>query len=243
MDERIENVVKHPAFIPSVVGVASFGVGVGVGYFLGRREKKFQTFEPALLNMDLDQDDLEELREMHLVDDEDVHPSIDATIDAKDFIAKKLQDTMMSHEDISEIQELEEHNIFAQSDDEWDHEKEIKSRLTSEPYILHKDEFFAQERPDYSQLTLTYFVGDDVLVDQDEKPIYPFQNVTGPLTFGHGSGDPNVVYIRNEKLKAEYEVIKMNAMYAVEVLGLEAEETGAARDIAHSSVPRFRPTD
>lgn len=117
---------------------------------------------------------------------------------------------------------VEEVTSKLEEDEDWDWDKELAERSERHPYILHVDEFYANEK-DYTQTTLTYFSGDDILIDQDEVPIYSHTKTTGPLLFGHGSKDPNVVYIRNDKYQSEYEVLYDPDSYAHFILGLEME--------------------
>ncbi len=112
-------------------------------------------------------------------------------------------------------------------------------RDPSEPYIIHKDEFYSDEKG-YAQSTLTYYSGDNIMVDEDESPMYNHEEITGPLLFGHGSGDPKVVHIRNDKRKSEYEIVKGSGLYSQEVLGLEIENNQRVKDIKHSNNRRFR---
>jgi hypothetical protein len=134
-------------------------------------------------------------------------------------------------------------NAFASSgaDDHWDYEDELRRRTDEEPYVLHKDEFFAEEKG-YTQVTCVYYEGDNIMVDsEEEKPIYNHVRTTGPLRFGHGSGDPNTFYVRNDKLKAEFEVLKDPGLYSVEVLGLEIEDNQRVKDLKHMHEPqKFR---
>jgi hypothetical protein len=129
-------------------------------------------------------------------------------------------------------------NAFAENNDDWDMEEELKHRSSDHPYVIHKDEFF-EAANEYTQMTLTYYAGDRILVnDEDETPVYIHEKITGPLLFGHGTnGDPNVVYVRNDQLKAEYEILKDPGMYSVEVLGLEIENNQRVRDLKHMHEP------
>jgi hypothetical protein len=129
------------------------------------------------------------------------------------------------------------HNIFG-NDDEFDLEEEIKKRTPGMPYVLHRDEFYADEE-DFSQSTLTYYSGDDILVDENDVPVYNHNRVIGDLRFGHGSNDPNVFYVRNHNLRAEYEVVLADGHYAKEVLGLDIEDNARTKDMKHS-LHRFR---
>lgn len=131
-------------------------------------------------------------------------------------------------------------NAFAVDDDDWNYESEVRNRTEVMPYILHKDEFYADEK-EYSQITLTYYAGDNILVDEDDTPVYNHERVVGPMRFGHGSADPNVFYVRNDVRKAEYEILRDSGLYSVEVLGLEIENNQRVRDLRHSHEPsKFR---
>lgn len=137
--------------------------------------------------------------------------------------------------------EPQRQSIFNSEGDTWDQDAEEVLRSTAGPHVIHKDEFWREERG-YSQTTLTYYVGDDILVDQEDVPVYNHLETTGELKFGHGSGDQNVVYVRNDSLKAEYEIIRDRGSYEVVVLGLQAEEDLERTTLKHS-LTRFRPDD
>ncbi len=117
--------------------------------------------------------------------------------------------------------------------DIWDQNREMAQRDKSIPYIIHAEEFNADDSYDH-QVTLTYFEGDDVLVDEADEVITKKDEVVGleNLTkFGHGSGDPSVLYIRNDRLQQDMEILLHKSHYAKEVLGLEEEP----EDLRHSA--------
>ena len=128
--------------------------------------------------------------------------------------------------------------IWSSVDDDWDYTEELKTRTPNAPYIIHRDEFF--EDPDeYRQSTITYYSGDCVLTDTDDVPIYNAQAIVGLLIFGKGSGDPNVVYVRNEELDAEYEVLHDPGFFSVAILGAEMGEDAVDPDFKHC-IHRFK---
>lgn len=92
----------------------------------------------------------------------------------------------------------------------------------SKIYIVTENEYIQGER-DYNQATFTWYEGDDVLTDQDDTVIENVDRIVGRknLLFGLNSNDANVVYIRNEHLEYDYEVIRSTGSYGVDVLGLE----------------------
>jgi signal recognition particle subunit SEC65 len=123
---------------------------------------------------------------------------------------------------VQEPPEPETKNIFEETavEDTWDMEAEKASRSPKAPYVIHIDE---RHETSYSEATLTYYVGDDVLCDEKDKIIEDQDLVVGLENldkFGHGSGDANIVYIRNDDLAIELEVIKSERTYAEDVHGM-----------------------
>lgn len=238
MNDKVVKLLKDPVIFPSMVGLVSLGVGGVVGFLLGRRQREFVHAVPA------EQDwSLADLRAVEDQDeDEESEEEVDVATAGEAFIRSRIADDIVVSADKEEAERVPEaikQSIFNEGDDIWDREAEIAKRTTTEPYILHKDEYLIDERS-YSQETLTYYVGDDILCDVEDKPLYNYAITVGPLLFGHGSGDQNTVYVRNDKLKAEYEILRDKGHYSVEVMGLELEEDARQADLQHSGNRKFR---
>lgn len=137
--------------------------------------------------------------------------------------------------------DVEVDNVFAQSssDDDWDWEEEKAKRHADMPYVIHEDEFQADEKG-FNQKTLTFYQEDEVLVDESNVPIYNYSTATGPLRFGHGTNLSDVVHIRNEKLKSEYQIIRDSGAYA-ETQGIYPD--GELEGELKHSIRKFRPED
>lgn len=122
-------------------------------------------------------------------------------------------------------------------DPHWDYAAENRTRDPEVPYTIHQDEF-KQGREGYEQHTLTYFEGDDTLCNENDHVIED-QDATiglGNLSrFGQGSGDPNIVYVRNEEMQLDFEIVHSDRKFAVEVHGFADDE------IQHSSMKRRSP--
>lgn len=104
----------------------------------------------------------------------------------------------------------------------------IENRRNDEPYIITIDEFM--EDVDYidDKLTVTYFDGDDTLADTADKVIPEVEEIIGSdaLTkFGLFSKDQNVVYVRNERLRADFEVILDENKYTEVIAGFKTKKT------------------
>lgn len=112
--------------------------------------------------------------------------------------------------------------------DAFDIEAERDLRRNGVPYVVSQEEY--DENPDRNeQIVLTYFAFDDVLVDEEEKEIDDVERRVGKenLTrFGHGSNDPVIVYVRNEQLGLDFEILRSEGSYAEEVLGLDQTDVG-----------------
>lgn len=92
------------------------------------------------------------------------------------------------------------------------------------PYIINAD-CFASDGLQNDKLTITYYAGDDTLVDDGEEIIVDRDMLIGSGNlehFGDQSMDPDVVYIRNEQLGVDYEIIRVYQDYKV-VIGGEEE--------------------
>lgn len=124
--------------------------------------------------------------------------------------------------------------------DEWDQEAELEKRRNGQPFVISKEEFNAGEL-DFDQTTITYYAADDTLVDEREKVIEDVELAVGEdnlKRFGQGSGDNNVLYVRNEKLELDFEILKARGSYAQDRLGFDPDEDN--NPLQHSDGRRFR---
>lgn len=121
---------------------------------------------------------------------------------------------------------LNEHPLMRRAQDEgWDYEIELANREEDVPYVIHQDEFNEEEPAGYNSVTYTYYAGDDVLCDEDGKPLPHADIIVGQenLKFGHGADDEDVVFVRNDRLELEMEICRVPGSYEEEVLGLQNE--------------------
>lgn len=144
-------------------------------------------------------------------------PTSARTIEAEDEAAGEPPD--IPGEDEPPVQNVFQNNDIVEH--VWDWHEERRGRSPDIPYVIHVDE---REEYDYQSQTLTYYEGDDVLCNERDEVVDPDErdNVVGEgnlYRFGHGSEDPAIVYIRNDKLELIYEVIRSPNRYAEEVHG------------------------
>lgn len=150
-----------------------------------------------------------------------------------------LQARMNSGQPI-EVTETVDRNIFLDGNpiSDFDYAAEVAKRDPENPYVITHDEFMENENG-WTQQSLTYFNGDDTLVDDQSMPIEDIEAIVDSenLTkFGHGSRDKNIVYVRNERLETDFEIALSMGEFSKEVAGLG--------ELKHSApVRRFRSDD
>lgn len=240
------------------VGIAAFSGGIALGHFLA--QKKIEKRVDEELNKIWRQNQSKEALEKEAVRAMTVYSGHNETTLApeahKTIKSGRLVSWGPAADGLGEIvsvtpvegapetdesdPEPESKNIFDDTIPGWDYETELTARSSKHVYIITHDEFFGNEMG-LRQDQLTYYKGDDIMCDALEKPIHNYRKYVGDdLQFGHGSKDPNIVFVRNEKERMEWEITLDVGTYEEEVLGLSVEEDYREQDesIQHS-VRRF----
>lgn len=88
------------------------------------------------------------------------------------------------------------------------------------PYVISIDEF-SEDFEKYQKITLNYYAEDDVLADDKDVPIRDAVGLAGAFKtkFGDRSGDPHIVFIRNERLESDFEITLDERAFTEVVLG------------------------
>lgn len=200
-------------------------LGVNIGWFAAK--KYMQTKYDKLA---------EDLREKHLADLQETRAAYDRAKQnwEKPELKEVVEDlgyTPAEQQAINEVEEeieAESRNVFETTAvDGWDYEAEGAKRSNldpGEPFIIHRDEFFQNDDEEYDQTTITYYAGDDVLCDERDEVLEPRDHIVGAANLamfgtGHGSGDPNVLYIRNPRTFSDFEVVLNDGKYSEDALG------------------------
>lgn len=96
---------------------------------------------------------------------------------------------------------------------------------TKKVYIVSADEVSAAGSKPFQMIQ--YYDGDNTFCDIEEKMIDDPNTRFIPnvhLHFGEKSGDPDIVYIRNENDGVDYEITRIHNKYSVVVLGMVPPE-------------------
>jgi hypothetical protein len=103
-------------------------------------------------------------------------------------------------------------------------EPEMPDSDPDHPYIITVDQYMDNEIHEDNKISVMYYEEDDVLVDEREQRVPDIEGTVGSSNlhkFGLGSKDPNVLYVRNEKLNADFEIILDRRSYQEVVLGIK----------------------
>jgi len=85
-----------------------------------------------------------------------------------------------------------------------DTKKEVDDKMESRPYVIPPDEF---DMMDYDTSSLTYYA-DGVLTDECNNKIDDIDEIVGLESLKHfGEYEDDSVFVRNDKLKIDYEIL------------------------------------
>lgn len=215
--------------------LAGLGAGMVIGYTLAKRKyrAKLTTFD--VFN-EVKTNDLNQLSIDFRQTEEGAGYSVVIPNDPDEAVV------LVPSEDISmeNAAEAELIQLTVVDDLDWDWEAELAARNPLEPYVIHVEEFKENEH-NFRQETLTFYAGDEIMSQEPtDTPVYGYLNLMGELKFGHGSKDPSVVYIRNEKLGMEWEILRHHGHYSIEVEGHTMDQDVDEIQHSHHRIYKFR---
>ena len=75
------------------------------------------------------------------------------------------------------------------------------------PYVISPDEFGEMEDEDYDKVSFTYYA-DGVLADEYDEIVENIDEIIGEESLTHfGEYEDDSVFVRNDKLKCDYEIL------------------------------------
>lgn len=180
-----------------------FGAFTGAAVAWHYRKAKYEE------RMNEELESIREIRNKNVSKNEDNNTNDSIKAKVKEDImsyAKKLNDE--GYTNYSSIKKIEE------TDEE--ENKVIQNRITSDstekPYVISPDEF--NEFDDYSVISLTYYA-DGKLADDNDELVEDVDDVVGINSLEHfGEYDDDCVYVRNDRLKVDYEILRSLRKYS-----------------------------
>ena len=149
-------------------------------------------------------------------------PSVDGRTKEEKEYDKKIYDKITKEyaEEDAEIAALE-----AKEKEEAENEYNEYEKISADanrtdvppPYVITIDEF--SEENHYDKVNLYYYEGDDSLCDVDEDLMEDVRGILGDDPYSHFD-DYNTLYVRNERLCMDFEVIRITGKYSEIVCGI-----------------------
>jgi hypothetical protein len=103
-------------------------------------------------------------------------------------------------------------------------EEEVdENMINDKPYVISPDEF--GELDDYDTISLTYYA-DQVLVDEDDELVEDIEETVGFESLNaFGEYEDDSVFVRNDRLKCDYEILLDQRKYS-DVIKRKPHEVG-----------------
>ena len=147
---------------------------------------------------------------------ENQDPLFDSTADDGKAVADALK-IVVENEYVSkssiDMESLKEHFPLAKSTREAAHRPQV---ITYEQ--------FAEEKPHFDKVTLTYYMEDDTLTNESEEVIPDPNSCVGTDALGDLDEENMSIYVRNNATSTDYEVVASIGAYSEVVLGLVPEK-------------------
>lgn len=135
---------------------------------------------------------------------------------SKDIDEEIIEDTSPMEEDIGDDTDSDGEDLYDEdgnllgdpNDDEDENGSDVVDEDNAEegPYVISVSDFDAESK--YQKSSLKYYEDDKVLANENDYPL-DIDEIIGEDSlehFGDMSGDPTIVYVRNEDLNSVYEV-------------------------------------
>ena len=85
--------------------------------------------------------------------------------------------------------------------------------MPNEPYVISPDNY--GENDNYTQISLVYYAGDGVLADDEDEVVEDIEATVGEDFAEHfGEYEDDSVFIRNDRLRCDYEILRDNRSFS-----------------------------
>lgn len=218
---------KKHLFVAVAFGIA---VGGSAGYYLGNKKHAalLAESEEALEDLRNDFDDVITGMKEDLKAAEEYADEVFRTVQKQNVEAYRSGKTVEEAE--AEVDEFleeanekfsdpeEEHNIFEDLESEVVPGMSVKDHNTP-PYLITEDQFDNEhiiENIEFDKLETTFYANDGILADDGGTVIHNVVTILGEeglISFGQKGNPGNMAYFRNNKMRTDYSVIRIEESY------------------------------
>lgn len=190
-----------------IIKAGIFAAGLGIGFFAGKKfyQEKYRKMAD---------EDIASVNEMTTRRINEMKQAI-MDVDAEEEENVEIS-TTEDIEDISDEELKTNERIVMQYNKAVRKEGEVES-IRQKPtkamiYVISEEEFM--EEGDYDKVSLEYFEGDKVLVDDRDIPVDDPDSIIGEGTLDDFAiSEDNEMYVRNDNISVDYELTKSEGSY------------------------------
>lgn len=204
--------------------IVTFAAGAGVGFFVTRKLLEDHYAELA-------QEEIDSVKENLGRRNPNVVSYVNNVMkeESKYEVKSSLDETYTNgYNKVKHNYGIVSDDIVAKAAASYDGDTVVNSTFKTEedsnnPYVI-SDEEFADEMPHFDKVTLYYYMTDDILTDDNEEPIVDIDDVIGyDALVTLGNEQSNTIWVRNNRISTDYEVVRLNQSYQESVLGIKPE--------------------
>lgn len=189
-----------------ITGLVMFAVGVAVGSVVTWQYTKKKYEQIA-------QEEIDSVKDVFAKKESDMEVKVESE---HPNVQEARFDRLEDKPDLSEYAAiLDKEGYISEEDSQVNNDK---------PYIISPDSF--GEFNEYEIISLTYY-SDQVLADENDEKIEDVESIVGYESLAHfGEYEDDAVFVRNDRLKCDYEILMDNRLYS------EVKKTGPHQEEA-----------
>jgi hypothetical protein len=220
----------NPRSIGLVLG--GVGIGVAVGFFFGYRYNREKIRAEAFAKSE---EEVEKIRELYRDRAKVVvpeKPSVEQVVEERGYLDPERERPLPTPVPFVSEPDTTEPPIVVDPDRQvpefiWNYPHELARRSPDRPYVIHQEEF-QEEGSQFNHVTYTYFAEDGFVMNDEDQQLFTDVDARVGLhnlvRFGHGTDDPDIVFIRNHELNIEIELARTYNSYQRDIEGLEPDD-------------------
>jgi hypothetical protein len=140
-------------------------------------------------------------------------------------LKQKRNEAKLDYTKFSKINDGKSQNDLAELVQKYSVEEKTEEQDENLPHVISLEEWTNGGGPN-EKITLTYYEVDDTVADPNDDIFQNVEKLLGDdslLSFGIDSDDPDIVYVRNNKISTDFEIIRVRKSYSETVLGIIPE--------------------
>lgn len=210
----------------TIANYISMGTGALLGFCLGMlADRKLNKVNKKPKKKKVK--DIPEELTSKVMPDPDFETADDILADLKKECKKEMEESashMIGEDDdldiLSEMEEEEENQLAE------DEEEEALRKMQDGPYIINVGEYYNQNLH-YDKSVFTYYTLDDTLLDENDEIVDDREALIGHAAidrFHDDNDEPDIVYVRNDKISTDYEIMRVEKEYNKVFMGEDDTE-------------------